>query len=57
MRKHTKKDKIRNDHIWDQVGAAFVLDKMREVMPETVRACEEVKVRRCERLAMADEEG
>ncbi|KAG5621274.1 hypothetical protein H5410_006492 [Solanum commersonii] len=40
---HTRKEKIRNEDIWDKVGVISVMDKMREARDGLV--CEEEKCR------------
>ncbi|XP_060183241.1 uncharacterized protein LOC132613217 [Lycium barbarum] len=54
---HTRRDMIRNEVIRGKVGVAPVADKIRETRLRSFghvkRRCEDVPVRRCERLAIA----
>ncbi|KAG5586165.1 hypothetical protein H5410_046599, partial [Solanum commersonii] len=51
---HTRSDKIRNEVIWEKVGVASVVDKLREArlrwFGHVKRRCADAPVRRCEGL-------
>lgn len=53
---HTRSDKIRNENIWNKVGVASVVDKMRKVRPRwfghVKRRCIGAPMRSCERLVI-----
>ncbi|XP_070007638.1 uncharacterized protein [Nicotiana sylvestris] len=57
MSGYTRRDKVRNEAIWDNVGVAFMENKMRESRLRWFgyikRRIIDTPVRRCERLAMA----
>ncbi|KAG5571733.1 hypothetical protein H5410_061499 [Solanum commersonii] len=56
MCEHTRSDKFRNEVIWEKVGVASVVDKLREArlrwFGHVKRRCADAPVRRCEGLAM-----
>ncbi|KAG5575703.1 hypothetical protein H5410_055837 [Solanum commersonii] len=53
---HTRSDKIKNEVIWEKVGVASVVDKLREArlrwFGHVRRRCADAPVRRCEGLAI-----
>lgn len=55
---HTRKDKIRDENIWDKVGMALVEDKIRETrlrcFGQAKRRYTDAPVWRYERLAIDD---